>query len=229
MRISMFLFILGLTVTTVHASDGVFEINADCAIVGGCFDGDSGGYPVTITEPGSYRLTGNLSTSSEIVTFIDVTADNVTIDLNGYSLIGPVTCSGSTLTCNNSGVGDGIDAEGQGNIYVHNGSITGMGRDGLVVGRSARIERLTVAENARDGIVAQVPGSVLHRVSVRENGSDGIALGFGASYVMDSVVFNNGAQGVFGGFCGNVLMSGNTSNSCVAIAPNRCSTPSQCD
>jgi hypothetical protein len=108
MRIRTLLLILGIGATAAHASDGVFEINADCANVGGCFAGDSSGYPVTITEPGSFRLTGNLTTSNVDTTLISISADNVTIDLNGFSLIGPVTCSGSPNVCSGSGSGDGI-------------------------------------------------------------------------------------------------------------------------
>jgi len=107
MHIRTFLLILGFAASAVHASDGVFEINADCAVVG-CFDGDSAGYPVTISESGSYRLTGNLTTTNVDTTLIRVVADNVTIDLNGFSLSGPVTCSGAQTACSSSGDGVGI-------------------------------------------------------------------------------------------------------------------------
>ena len=228
MRAALLLLILCLVVPAVHASDGVFEINADCSVFG-CFDGDTGGLPVTIANPGSYRLTGNLTTSSVNQTLIEVTTDDVNIDLNGFSLLGPVTCSGGTLVCSSSGSGVGIDADTRTNIRVRNGTISGMGNTGLIVGRGAYIESLTVSENSDSGIEAFAPGSTLHRITARENGNDGIGLGFGASYLMDSTVFNNADQGVFGGFCGNVLMAGNNGNSCVAIAPNRCDTATQCD
>ena len=45
------------------AVDGVVEINQTCAVQTGCFSGDTAGYPVTITQPGSYRLTSNLASS----------------------------------------------------------------------------------------------------------------------------------------------------------------------
>ena len=228
MRAALLLLILCLVVPAVHASDGVFEINADCAVFG-CFDGDTSGLPVTIANPGSYRLTGNLTTNSVNQTLIEVTTDDVNIDLNGFSLLGPVSCSGGTLVCSSSGSGIGIDADTRTNIRVRNGTISGMGNTGLIVGRGAHIESLTVSENSDNGIEAFAPGSTLHRITARENGNDGIGLGFGASYLMDSTVFNNADQGVFGGFCGNVLMAGNNGNSCVAIAPNRCDTATQCD
>ena len=47
------------------AVDGVLEINQTCAISTGCFPGDSPGFPVSVTQPGSYRLTGNLDLSAE--------------------------------------------------------------------------------------------------------------------------------------------------------------------
>ncbi|GAB4114040.1 MAG: hypothetical protein Tsb0027_02120 [Wenzhouxiangellaceae bacterium] len=216
-----------------HAVDGVFELNEACASIG-CVTGDTSGFPITITNPGSYRLTSNLATGSAATTLIEVTASNVSIDLNGFSLIGPVSCSGSELTCTTSGAGIGIDALGQENIVIRNGSIAGMGNDGLQVGVGALLEDLVVAENGNIGINAQSAGAVLQRLAVRENGGIGVALGFGSSYLMDSTVFNNADQGVFGGFCGNVLMVGNRNgggigNSCIAIAPNRCDVATECD
>ncbi len=218
------------TWSSLPAVDGVFEINADCAVFG-CFDGDTGGLPVTISASGSYRLTGNLTTASASADLIVVNADSVTIDLNGFSLIGPVTCSGSTTTCSTSGSGIGIDADGRDDIQIRNGTVRGMGNDGMVVGRGALLEHLVVAENGDNGIVALSPGSVLRRIVARENGGQGVSLGFSSSYLMDSTVYNNGDQGVFGGFCGNVLMSANgaSGNSCTAIAPNRCDQATDCD
>lgn len=213
---------------SAQAVDGVIEINADCAAFG-CFSGDSAGYPVTIPFPGSFRLTSDLTTNSVNTTLIVVTSDLVSIDLNGFSLSGPVTCSGSTLSCSGSGTGDGIDAGNDDNVVIRNGTIRGMGDNGIRVCRGARLENLTVAENGDLGIDAQCPGGRLDNLVVQENGNNGVSLGFGASYLTNSTVYNNGSQGVFGGHCGNVLMSGNASNSCVAIAPNRCGTPSDCD
>ncbi|MEM7053341.1 MAG: hypothetical protein AAF446_02220 [Pseudomonadota bacterium] len=228
MRATVLLFILCVVIPTVHASDGVFEINADCAVFG-CFDGDTSGLPVTISNPGSYRLTGNLSINSVNQTAISVDTDNVSIDLNGFALIGIVTCSGGTLSCSDSGSGVGIDAETRANISIRNGTVSGMGNVGIIVGRYARLEEITVSQNGGGGIEAFAPGAVLHRITASENGGTGIGLGFGLSYVMDSTAFNNAAQGVMGGFCGNVLMAGNLNNSCTAIAPNRCDTATQCD
>lgn len=210
------------------AVDGVIEINADCAAFG-CFSGDSPGFPVTIEFPGSFRLTSDLVTGSTNTTFIVVNSGQVSIDLNGFSLIGPVTCSGSSLTCSGSGTGDGIDANNDEDTVIRNGTIRGMGDNGIRVCRGARLSDLTIAENGDLGIDAVCPGARLTDLVVRENGGNGVSLGFGASYLTDSTVYNNQSQGVFGGYCGNVLMSGNVGNSCTAIAPNQCTNAADCD
>lgn len=227
-RIFPILMLTGLLGSAAQASDGVFEINADCAVFG-CFDGDTAGLPVQITNPGSYRLTGNLTTGSASQTMIEITADSVALDLNGFSILGPVSCSGTSTTCSSSGTGIGIDGDGREDLQIRNGTIRGMGNDGVVVGRGPLLENLVVAENADDGIVALAPGGVLRRIVARENGGNGVSLGFASSYLIDSTAYNNGEDGVFGGFCGNVLMSANAGNACVAIAPNQCSTPTDCD
>ncbi len=217
-----------------HAVDGVYEISSACVSFG-CVPGDSAGLPVTISQSGSFRLTSNLTTVNANTTLIEVTTNNVSIDLNGFSLLGPVACTtGNSVTCSPStGTGTGIDAASRENVTIRNGVVSGMGF-GLRAGRSAYLEELVVSDNALGGIDAQAPGSVLRRLSVRENGGDGVALGFGSSYLMDSVIYNNAGLGVFGGFCGNVLMSGNQNGagiaeSCTAIAPNRCEVATECD
>jgi hypothetical protein len=44
---------------------------------------------VVLTLAGSYRLTSNLVVPDANTDAIDVNADEVTIDLNGFSIIGP--------------------------------------------------------------------------------------------------------------------------------------------
>ena len=99
------LFALLIPASVGLASDGVLEINQACA-QSGCFGGDTGGWPVTIIREGSYRLTDNLTVPDENTSAIEVGANDVSIDLNGFSINGPVTCSGSTSVCSHaSGTG----------------------------------------------------------------------------------------------------------------------------
>jgi len=256
MRTTLFVLILGLVASTVYASDGVFEINADCAVFG-CFDGDSSGYPVTITNPGSYRLTGNLTTSNVDTTLISVSADSVTIDLNGFALIGPVTCSGNPNVCSGSGTGNGIFANDPVKAFkVFNGTVRGLGNDGIVIGTSSSIENVRVIENGNEGILQDGFGtSMAINIVAYRNGANGVrTVGgrFGTSMAINIVAYRNGANGVrtvggrifvidsslnfnteqgqsFGS-CSNIYSINNGENTfCIGIAPNVCEDPAGCD
>src|ERR1700736_4647436 len=54
---------------------------------------NAGGFPFKIAKPGSYRLASNLAVPAN-VDAIDISADNVNLDLNGFTIAGPVTCTG---------------------------------------------------------------------------------------------------------------------------------------
>ena len=71
--------------------------------------------PYTITQPGFYFLTGNL-TYNGALNAITVSANNVTLDLMGFSL----SYTGSASQPN------GIYMSGRSNVEVRNGSVTGF-------------------------------------------------------------------------------------------------------
>src|SRR5436190_8539455 len=103
-----------------RAVDGVIEINQKAALAGGVTAGDAPGFPVTIDASGSYRLTGNLSVDHK-TTAIQVTAAaaDVEIDLNGFSILGPTTCTAPpTVACSPLGSGRGIDRMGAPESYL---------------------------------------------------------------------------------------------------------------
>ena len=85
MRLAVLPFLTLALALPALAVDGVLEINQACAVSAGCFVGDSGGFPVTISSPGSYRLTSNLITRAP-GDGIDVTTEQVEIDLNGFTI-----------------------------------------------------------------------------------------------------------------------------------------------
>lgn len=60
-------------------------------------------------------LTSNLTVAGANLDAIEVTADGVSIELNGFELAGPVTCTdlGSDVMCG-AGSGIGIDARASG-------------------------------------------------------------------------------------------------------------------
>jgi hypothetical protein len=113
------------------AVDGVIEINQARAVAGNVTAGDGPGFPVQISAQGSYRLTSDL-----IVTpgqdGIDVTASFVTIDLNGFNIVGGA-----------GGVTDGISIQSGTSVGVRNGNILGFTRDGVFSNGGTNYVRVT--------------------------------------------------------------------------------------
>ncbi|MDT8450581.1 MAG: right-handed parallel beta-helix repeat-containing protein [Wenzhouxiangellaceae bacterium] len=229
MRRKLFGPFLILVAGSIHAGGGVLEINVACRSAG-CFPGDASGAPIQITEPGSYILTSDLSVNVN-TTAILIQTDDVTLDLNGFTISGPVSCTDDRPTnCNQSGIGIGIDAGGQTNVTIRNGVVRGMGSAGVVAnGRGARITDLTVSENAGDGLLLSGSGALARGVSATLNGASGIVSG-GAATVMDSHAISNAEFGMTGLVCSNSAMTANEFGSnCVAILPNLCDDPADCD
>src|SRR5256885_13905531 len=100
------------TALPMYAVDGAVLINQSAALAGNVTPGDTPGFPVTISVSGSYKLSGNLTVPDANTSAIQISADHVTIDLNGFSIIGPVVCTGFPITCTPHGSGSGIDGGG---------------------------------------------------------------------------------------------------------------------
>jgi hypothetical protein len=142
------------------AVDGVVEINQ--AVVDA-----AGGYPYAIKSSGSYRLTGNLDLKAAgagpNVTAIEVkpAATEVTIDLNGFAILGPAVCSPAfparPTSCTNKGTGDGILVDEPGSVAttvrVFNGTISGMGEYAINSANGRLfVQSLHVLGNALGGV-----------------------------------------------------------------------------
>ena len=212
------------------ASDGALQINQACAVQTGCFSGDTAGFPVTIGTAGSYVLTGNLVVPDPNTTGILVSAASVHIDLNGFE-IARSGCVGATVDCTpTSGSGRGVAVTGSPipvAVGVENGSITGMGQEGVFLGRQATVRDLRVRWNRADGIavaegtivsgnvvydnvgtgIATLSGATISGNTAYGNGADGISTGNGST-VSTNTAYVNGGSGVHAG-SGSTL-SGNT-------------------
>jgi hypothetical protein len=166
-----------------------------------------GGFPFKITKPGSYKLTSNLTVPAG-VDGIDVLAQDVTLDLNGFSIIGPVVCSGfGPVTCPSASTGIGINGSntdgtiGPADIKIFNGAVRGMGSHGIFVsGDGSLVEKISVQSNAGAGII--VSGSVLESSAIG-NGSTGIL----AFIVRDSEAANNVGDGIITDGRGGVALN----------------------
>ena len=171
------------------AVDGTIEIN-DAKVIA------AGGYPGKITGHGSFRLTGNLKPpgSSD---GIDVSATNVTIDLNGFAIIG----TGPSDT------GNGINASGQDDVTVENGTVTGFNGNGVAVGTFGIVRNVHADKNGV-GIVGGL-NSVIEG-STANNSSGGMGCS-GVCVISGNTVNGNFADGIdcLGNAC---MISGNTAN-----------------
>jgi hypothetical protein len=156
--------------SSAHAVDGVIEINQEKVLA-------AGGFPYAIAASGSYRLTSNLDVTGqpnpENLTVISIQTNNVSIDLNGFAIIGPANCSGTPLVCSPCGAGFGIAASTRSHITVLNGTVRGMGFRGVQVQHYARVENVHATHNCAYGIYTG-DNSQLDSCTAEHNGSDGI-------------------------------------------------------
>jgi hypothetical protein len=214
---------LALSPLVVHAAGGAFEINQDC-IAAGCFAGDPAGYPVTITQPGSYILTSDLAPSGNaFLETIIVSAAPVDIDLNGHTIEGGATCSGTPVnsTCTGFTGYSGIKMGNNGNtaiFHVHNGRIHGFKLAGINITDFATgtlLDHLVISENAFGISATGVTGTEtvhIRDVDVSRNSTSGITLQGSTLHwgvVENSTVIGNGGYGMQ---IGNAVVTGSTIN-----------------
>ena len=246
--------LLAVVSVPAGAVDGTILIDQNKAMAGNVTPGDAPGFPVTISRPGSYRLAGNLTVPDANTSAIEVAPNTpgVTIDLNGFAIIGPTVCGGFPLTCNPTGAGAGVitlaDSTLSRGTTVRNGTIMGMGSYGIyLTGSAGNVEDVNVISNGADGITVELGTVTRNRVS--RNGNSGISGGnsvithntvtsnrlFGI-VVNDSIVTNNAmiVNGNVGlaasntGFASNLFSSNNGGffnpqfSGRTAIGPNSC-------
>ncbi len=108
----------------VQAVDGVVLIDQNRVMAGNVTLGDLPGFPVTITKSGSCRLSGNIVVPDFMTVGIRLNAPDITLDLNGFELLGPGNCDiGGGGDCNLY-LGSGIASVGQ--SVITNGAIRNM-------------------------------------------------------------------------------------------------------
>lgn len=147
---------------TALADDGVTLIDQSKALLGNVTPGDTPGFPVTLSQPGSYRLSGNLTVSDIETTAIEIAADDVSLDLNGFRIRGPAFARAG------NGISASTPAGGRyGFSSVTNGSISGFGY-GLVLGANSIVMNLRVHNNGSAGIWTG-PGSLVVNNIVADN------------------------------------------------------------
>jgi len=178
--------------------------------------------PYTITTSGSYRLTSNLTGAGVVLT---ITADDVTLDLNGFAVDGAggpgpaIQVNGRNATIRNgtvrnvgsegiNGVGDGTAVE---NVTVHD-----CGR-GIVVTNGGRVTGCDVRDTQLDGIFGVLSCTITECTVVRA----GIGGGWGIEAIDGSTVVGcvvrDSENGIRGGAASGVDRCAVTSNFSVGI------------
>src|SRR6266446_10729399 len=131
--------LLGGASMPTWAVDGTVLIDQNKAMAGNVTPGDAPGFPVTISLPGSYKLAGNLTVPDANTDAILITSNKVTLDLNGFAILGPTVCgrsgpgSGGFIVCSPTGPGNGVNATQVNNVTIMNGTIRGMGANGIAL------------------------------------------------------------------------------------------------
>ena len=167
--------------------------------------------PFTISQSGSYYLTSNLQFTAVGLNAITITASNVTLDLNGFTLSSTVTADGEAIR-----VEPHLHV-----IVVRNGAITGTSMvtitgahpnrtwaavpGGFATGINAldndfsisecRFEDLTIRGCRTDGL-ATGPCAVVQRVTSTHNGGNGIFAGDSSS-VTNCIATRNMGAGIY--------------------------------
>ncbi len=211
--VPLVLLLAALEVPRARAAEGALEIDQIRALAGGLTPGDTPGFPVTLSRRGAYRLTSNLDVRGQPtpaeVTAIVVTADEVSLDLAGFAVIGPTDCIVNTaprlVSCTPLGTGRGINSSSR-HTVVRNGSVTGFGDVGVAaVGVGSVVSDVHVHDNGGDGVLAGIAARVT-RVSAYANGGDGVQVNTGVVWRSRGAV--NGDAGIRALVDGLVFESG---------------------
>ena len=157
-----------LGATPAIATDGVIEINQAKAVAGNVTVMDGPGFPVTLNTGGSYRLTGNLSLPEAMASAgtpgIVAVADNISIDLNGFTISGVP-------------MGTGVGISGTPRTTVSNGFINFFG-GGAIDLATGFVDRVVATNNGTFGI--KVANGLVSNSVVESTGGNGIWVVSGA-------------------------------------------------
>jgi hypothetical protein len=154
---------------------------------GGAVYGQSGtctpitGVPTTITTPGVYCATGNLTLSPLIAAIPAITVESsaVVVDFNGYRLL----CRGCPLLINGP---TGVLVTGQKNVIIRNGLISDFHYGIRSFTQATIVEDMSLSNNF-DGIIVNGGGSIVRRNFLRLN-TLGISVGGKSGRVIDNSI-----------------------------------------
>lgn len=195
LRGAMLLVWTSTILSVAAAGKGPVVITQESALLGGVSGTcDAPGFPVTICKAGSYVLGSNLTVPAG-KDGIDIAVPDVSLDLGGFTVRGPVTCTGvgTTLSCSNTSLANGIAATGSdatGNMTVRNGNVRGFGQLGVsLTGTGNIVDGVNASENRASGIFVWF-GAVSNSTSNRNMGAGFVCF---AGQVKHSTAYGNGS------------------------------------
>jgi hypothetical protein len=160
--------------------------------------GQPGRFPIKISKPGSYRLIGDLQVKGG--DGIAVLTDHVSIDLNGFSIIGSNVAA--------SPGENGINATNRSFVSVSHGSVANMSGTGILLGSEGVIREIHADGNGGSGLSCKGDCSISDSTASL-NGGDGILVASN-SVVSNSITNGNKGVGISSG--PNSTATGNTAN-----------------
>jgi hypothetical protein len=202
------LLVLVLVPGLAWADNGRVEINQITVAA-------NGGFPFTISTPGSYVLTSDLEVADASDALV-IAVDDVSLDLNGFTIQGPHVCDSNSCAVGTS-VGIKADVAQVANAArssVVDGQVRGFGAACISLGTDARVEGVGVSSCGRDGIAVSDRALLLsNRAS--GCGTFGLKMEAVASFSNNLLAFNDlGTSALTGGaYTGGTPGRGNVCDS----------------
>ncbi len=192
-----------------------------------------------IDKPGSYYLTGNILASQSGAYAIHIDSDDVTLDLNGYTLDGDnqsgqdgirITGAQYNITIRNGIIdnwnSDGVDAASVENCLFENVIVSNNGRYGMYLGSQITIIECIAYANGMDGFNGFYSCNFI-RCTSSENTSSGIE-GYDGSQFINCNAYNNGERGIYGHTRSFILGCVATDNTSTGIRAGTNSSITKC-
>jgi hypothetical protein len=155
------------------------------------------GGSITISQAGSYYLPANIASTLLNYAVIKVNANNVTINLNGFTIAGP----------GGSGTGTAINASGDSGVTVINGTIAKMPATAIILGSNSTVGGVQLIGNGGDGVDCTSACLISNSVITGNTGA-GLSFSDSTSGYESNIISGNGTTAVSGTNMGHNVCNG---------------------
>ena len=200
---------------------------------------DPADIPITINQAGSYYLTGNFSALVSGQNAITINADNVTLDLRGFTIrnteigffnngVAIASTAENVRVLNGTIVGcaeSGVSGSGARGCAVFNVRAMSCGDQGIILGNDALIQGCTTLDNTLTGIFCGDNSTIENCVA--NNNQSGIRAASGST-VRGCAASDNTSSGIIVSGNGVIAQCSATGNASAGILTGFSSTVTQC-